>query len=197
MVTEKPCIPCGGNGFTTETPSGAFAMFQTRVMCQPCESTGKVKTIHSPCGNCKSTGRVSEKNIIEPFIKPGDSPGTRYSFPGMGNYTGDSPTGDVVIIVNQEPNSTFKRRGNDIHVNQELTLTQSLTGFKIDIEHIDGRMVQISSEEGRVTPPGTQVKILGEGIPRGKGNLIVSISVKFPKTLSGGTVQELKKLSDL
>lgn len=196
-VTEKICIPCEGKGFTVDSSNGGFAMFQTRKSCQACSSTGKSKTIHGPCGNCKATGKVSERVIIEPVIKPGDSPGTRYVFPGMGNYTGNSPSGDVVIVTTLENNKIFIRRGSDIHVKKELTLKESLTGFNLEVEHIDGRMIPINSNEGRVTPPGTIIRIPGEGIPQNKGNLIITISVKFPQTISKLTSGILKDIHDI
>lgn len=197
-IEGKKCEPCNGKGYAVESAGGGFSsIFQTRTPCQSCSSTGSHKTIHGPCGNCKATGKVSERVIIEPVLEPGDMPGKRCVFKGMGNYTGTGPTGDVVIVINQIPNQMFTRRGSDIHVKQEISLKQCLTGFAIDIDHIDDSKVHITSNEGRVTPPGTIVSVQNSGIPKGTGNFIVTIGVKFPKSMSKETVEILEKIHDL
>lgn len=191
-IHENRCVPCSGQGFRVSQQGGGglSSIFQTRVKCQSCEGAGKSKRIENPCSNCSSTGRVSERVIIEPILKPGDKPGTRCVFPGMGNYTGNSPTGDIVITINPETNE-FKRKGNDLYIEKEISLKQCLTGFSLDIKHLDGRIVNVTVPRGKVTSPGTSIRILKEGIPKNTGSLVVTFSVKFPQCLDDKTVDKI------
>ena len=189
-VHENKCIPCGGNGYSVSPNGGGFAIFQGRTRCQGCEGSGRSRRIEDPCANCGATGRVSERVIIEPTLRPGDKPGTRCVFPGLGNYTGKGPTGDIVITINAE-NSEFKRRGSDLYIDREISLKECLVGFSRCISHLDGRVVKVSVPRGNVTSPGTILKIDKEGIPRNHGALFVSFSVKFPKTLGEKAVKTL------
>ena len=190
-VHESRCVPCGGNGFIVSQNGMGFAIFQGRVKCQSCQSTGKTKRIEDPCPNCSASGRVSERVIIEPVLSPGDKSGTRCVFPGLGNYTGDDgATGDIVITIISEP-SEFKRKGNDLHIDREITLKQCLVGFSMGVTHLDGRVVHLSVPSGNVTKPGTVMRIPKEGIPRGQGFLHVTFSVKFPNKLDEAVVNKI------
>ena len=193
-IHENKCIPCSGNGFRVSHAGGGISsIFQARVKCQSCQGMGKSRRIENPCSKCEATGRVTERIIIEPSISPGDKPGTRCVFPGMGDYTGNTPTGDVVITINPKP-SEFNRRGNDLHIEREISLKQCLTGFTVDIKHLDGRIVQVKPPDGNVTSPGTVIRIQGEGIPRNHGSLFVTFSVKFPDRIEKNMRE---KLSDV
>ena len=193
-IHENKCVTCSGEGFRVSQQGGGglASIFQTRVKCQSCEGAGKSRRIENPCSNCSATGRVSERVIIEPTLKPGDKPGTRCVFPGMGNYVpnSNSPTGDIVITITPEPNE-FKRKGNDLYIEREISLKQCLVGFSLDVKHLDGRMVNITVPRGKVTSPGTSIRILKEGIPRNTGSLVVTFSVKFPSRIDEKAIDKI------
>lgn len=190
-IHEKKCIPCGGNGFNVSQSRGGFSIFQGRSKCQACGGSGTNKRIENPCSNCKASGRVTERVIIEPCLKPGDKAGTKCIFQGLGNYCPGKPLGDIIITITPEP-CEFKRRGNDLHIDRGISLKQCLIGFSMDIVHLDGRIVNISVPRGRVTSPGTIVKIPGEGIPRNHGALFVALSVDFPQNLDEKSVNAIE-----
>lgn len=193
-IHENKCISCSGNGFrVSQAGGGLSSMFHSRVKCQSCQGVGTSRRIENPCSKCEATGKITIRVIIEPSLKPGDKPGTRCVFPGLGNYTGDSPTGDIVITINPKP-SEFNRRGNDLYIEREITLKQCLTGFEIDIKHLDGRIVQVKPRDGKVTSPGAIIKLQGEGIPRNHGSLFVTFSVKFPERLDKDTMEKLSSI---
>lgn len=193
-IHEIRCVPCSGQGFmlSQQGGGGLSSIFQTRTRCQSCEGAGTSKRVENPCSNCSATGRVSERVIIEPSLKPGDKPGTRCVFPGLGNYVPNSttPTGDIVITINPEP-SEFKRKGNDLYLEREISLKQCLTGFTLDVKHLDGRIVKVTVPSGKVTKPGASVRILREGIPRDTGSLVVTFSVKFPQRLDAKSIEKI------
>ena len=47
--------------------------------------------------------------------------------------------------MKQKPHPTFKRVGNNLYVDMQLTLQESLLGFEKSITHLDGRKVTVKS----------------------------------------------------
>ena len=79
----------------------------------------------------------------------------------------------------------WERRGNDLLINETITLVDALVGFSREIEHLDGHKVKVGAQG--VTKPGDYQYIANEGMPLhnsvGKfGNLFVHWSIKFPST---------------
>jgi len=106
--------------------------------------------------------------------------------------------GDVIIIVKEVPNSTFKRKGADLLLEKEITLEQALTGVDFALTHLDGSRIRVKNNPGEVIKPDEVKTIMGKGLPFHKqsykyGNLFVSFKVKFPTKLSAGEIDHAKK----
>ncbi|HUW21281.1 MAG TPA: DnaJ C-terminal domain-containing protein [Candidatus Bathyarchaeia archaeon] len=106
-------------------------------------------------------------------IPPGVDDGTRIRF------------GDFYISVDVQPDETFKRDGNDILIDQEISLSTAVLGGTIDIPTIDGS-VKIKVRPG--TQSGTMVRLRNRGIPylrsRARGDQYARLVVKIPEKLS-------------
>lgn len=60
----------------------------------------------------------------------------------------------------------------------------ALTGFTVDIKHLDGHLVKVVRE--KITWPGARIRKKGEGMPNyennnDKGVLYITFDVEFPK----------------
>lgn len=55
--------------------------------------------------------------------------------------------GDVVFQIQQSPHNVFKRVGNNLYINVDISLEEALLGFKKTITHLDGHIVDIHSSE--------------------------------------------------
>jgi DnaJ-class molecular chaperone len=55
----------------------------------------------------------------------------------------------LIFTIKQRPHDRFKRVGNNLYIEVDLTLEESLLGFKKVISHLDGKEVTLktSSEE--------------------------------------------------
>jgi len=78
----------------------------------------------------------------------------------------------------------FERRGDDLYTNVTIALIDSLTGFTMQIEHLDGHKVVI--ERSKVTWPGARIAKKNEGMPNyennnARGTLFITFDVNFPK----------------
>ena len=194
-ISERPCVACAGKGYSV-TSHGS--VFRSSIRCQACDATGKLRKIGDPCSACKSTGMSTERIMLEPVVNPGDRPNMSYVFRGKGDYSNvkGSLPGDVVITTVQKPSSAFTRKGHDLHTDMHISLKESLTGFSKSVKHLDDRMIEISVPNGKVTPPGTVVRVKNEGIPAKKGTLFVTIKVKFPSHFSASSTEMLDILPE-
>ena len=93
---------------------------------------------------------------------------------------------------------TYKRDGDDLYAEFDLSLVEAFTGFTRDLKTLDGRTLKVSSAPGEVVQPG-QVKLFPkEGMPNqrtgGKGNLRVKLNVKFPTRVTTQQIEGIKRL---
>lgn len=88
----------------------------------------------------------------------------------------------VLTYVGRHP--LFERRGDDLYTNLTIALVDALTGFTMEIEHLDGHKVVI--ERSKVTWPGARIAKKNEGMPNYennnvRGTLFITFDVNFPK----------------
>lgn len=82
---------------------------------------------------------------------------------------------------------------------QDITLSEALSGTLFYVQHLDGRVLEVSSLPGEVIKPDSWKCINEEGMPvHGrhfeKGNLYIRFAVKFPESLSTEEVEQIKRV---
>lgn len=82
------------------------------------------------------------------MIDKGAPHGEKYIFHGESDEHPDKEPGDVVIVVNEQPHKTFKRKGADLLMEKDISLLESLTGVDFVVKHLDGSMIRIKSAPG-------------------------------------------------
>ncbi len=105
--------------------------------------------------------------------------------------------GDLFIKVNIKDNNKFKLKGNDLYTYLYLTPWEAALGTKTMVYSID-EGTEISIPEG--IGSGETIKIQGKGYKDGKGSrgdLIVEVNIKVPKSLSVEEKKLFKKLSTI
>jgi len=65
----------------------------------------------------------------------------------------DGEAGDVVFVLQEQPHAEYKRKGDDLFIERDISLSEALTGFVMDLNHLDGRKLKISSAPGDVIKP--------------------------------------------
>ncbi|KAG0268906.1 hypothetical protein DFQ27_005345 [Actinomortierella ambigua] len=143
------------------------------------------------------SSRPTEK-ILTVDIKPGWKAGTKIRFPREGDEFPDGQIQDIEFVIEEKDHPMFKRQGDDLVVNLELTLLEALTGFSKSVRTLEGKTLPISSAGTRVIEPGQEERYPGEGMPISKkagqkGDLIVKYVVKFPKSLTSAQKEGLRK----
>lgn len=76
-------------------------------------------------------------------IKPGWKKGTKITFPEKGNQEPGVIPADLIFVVDEKPHPVFRREGNDLVVNQKISLLEALTGKVVDFTTLDGRYLTI------------------------------------------------------
>lgn len=174
------CPTCGGYG-QVRFQQGFFAVSRT---CSHCRGTGKV--IKDPCTDCMGNGRIQKEKTLEVRIPAGVDNGMRLRIQGEGEAGNNGgPTGDLYVVISVEEHSFFRREEENVFCEVPLSLTKAVLGGEITVPSLDGEE-KITVPEG--TQPGTVFRLRGKGITRisghGRGDQLVTISVRIPKKIS-------------
>ena len=184
----KKCSTCKGQG----------AVVQMRQI-----GPGMVQQLQSRCPDCSGGFRVTmkkERQVLEVNVDKGASHNTKLRFSGMGNESPNAEPGDVVFVLQQKEHATFKRKGADLLLQKEISLSEALTGFKFIVKQLDGRNLLVQSKPGQIVRPEVQsgvpyvLCVDGEGMPKhgnpfDKGRLFVLFTIVFPPNYSLGEDQ--------
>jgi len=193
----KTCGTCRGSGQTTSAQNTPFGQFMTTSTCPTCRGRGKVVDV--PCTKCHGSGRVQKKRKIKIKVPAGIESNSRMRVGGEGEHgTAGGPPGDLFVDIYVKPHKTFKRVGDDILVENDISFTQAALGDEIIVSTVDEK-VKLK------VPAGTQTwatfRVRGKGMPymhgHGQGDLHVRMNVKVPKKLSLKQKEVLREFARL
>lgn len=148
------------------------------------------------CEQCPAVKIEREKDTITVHVEPGMTDGQEVTFFEEGEPMVDGEPGDLKFKLRTLPHPVFRRSGNDLWMDRNISLVDALTGFTHVLEHLDAHKFNLSSDA--VTRPGQVVKVEGEGMPvfdsSKKGDLWVTYSVDFPASLTAEQKQTVRSL---
>jgi len=109
------------------------------------------------------------------------------------------PHGDLFIKIFLNQDERYERKGNDVYMNQPVSLYTALLGGDLVIDTLGGKM-KVKIKEG--TQNGTVLRLKNKGFPVYKkpgsfGDLYVKLNVKLPENLSKEEKELIKKLSEI
>jgi molecular chaperone DnaJ len=190
----ETCPTCKGTGSVVRNQQTILGTMQTRVTCSTCGGDGKI--VKDKCKVCSGEGIVYGEEVVSVNIPKGVAEGMQLSMSGKGNAgKRNGVPGDLLILVEEEPNSELIRDENDLIYNLLLSVPTAALGGAVEIPTIDGR-VKVKIEPG--TQPGKVLRLRGKGLPvlngYNTGDLLVNVSVYVPETLSR---EEKKALEEM
>lgn len=120
-------------------------------------------------------------------MKPGWKKGTKITFPDKGNEQHNQLPADLVFVIDEKPHDVYKRDGNDLIVNQRVSLAEALGGTTVNLVTLDGRNLSIPVTD--IVSPSYELLVAREGMPIAKepgnrGDLRIKFEVKFPTRLT-------------
>jgi len=190
------CPHCQGKGQVMSMQSlGPGFNIQMQTPCNHCGGKGKIaKHVCPICGGSKL--QVEEK-ALDVVIERGMADAYEVKFERASEQQPDTIPGDVIVTLRTQPHQRFKRQGNDLHMEQRLTLREALLGYSTSFAHLDGHRVNLQFDG--VTQPEYVRTIKGEGMPHHefaseKGDLFVKFHIDFPRNLNGQQQSQIKAL---
>jgi len=103
--------------------------------------------------------------------------------------------GDLYVTVHIKPHKIFKRQGDDLYYDLEISFTQASLGDKIEVLTLSGS-VELKIPEG--VESGTIIRLSDKGMSRlhgrGRGDLLIRVKIKTPKKLSRRAKQLMEEL---
>lgn len=183
----QSCRTCRGSGVkVTMRQIGPGMVQQMQSVCSDCAGAGEVINEKDRCKTCHGKKVVQESKSLEVHVEPGMKDSTKLTQHGKGDQLPGAESGDVIVVLQQEPHDVFTRQGHDLTMTHKLGVTEALCGCEFVVKQLDGRDLILRSEPGNVIEPGSVRRVVGEGMPRhknpfDKGDLFVKFEIIFPQ----------------
>jgi molecular chaperone DnaJ len=196
LTSDAQCSTCGGNGAkpgTTPTVCGACSgrgvvddnqgFFSFSSPCTRCQGAGVI--IEQPCGTCRGTGIEKRPREVNVRIPAGVADGQRIRVKGRGGPgRHGGPHGDLFVECRVTPHPLFGRSRDNLTITVPITFAEAALGAEVPIPTLGGSPVTLRLKPG--TQSGSRHRVRGKGIAtaRHTGDLIVTVDVAVPTSLS-------------
>lgn len=182
----EKCYECKGRGIVKRMIQQGPGMYlQTNSACSTCHGKGENIDEKFICKNCLGEKVKEEKKELNVEIPPGISPGESIYFYGEGNELPELDPGDAIFIIKEKEHEKFKRRGDDIILNQKIGLREALCGGIVTIDFLCEKKINILIEQGQMITHKMIKTVEGLGMPKYKkqktfGKLFIIFDIEFP-----------------
>lgn len=142
---------------------------------------------------------VKDDRRLDVRVPPGVRTGSRIRVRGEGMPGAGGPPGDILLVVEVEPDPRFERDGDDLHTTIAVPLTTAVLGG-------EARVPTLAGDITLTIPPGTQngrrFRLRGKGMPRLKdpaqhGDLFAQVDVRLPADLGPEEIALFEQLRAL
>lgn len=158
----------------------------------------------SRCATCGGAGGAECRGRgIRPATEPvtiqipaGVDTGTQVRIAGQGHAgPHGGPRGDLIVSTRVSPHPFFTRKGDNLHCEVPITLSEAILGARIRVPTLDGEAVVVIPPG---TPSGRAFRVRGCGVPHvfgeGRGDLYVTAQVAIPTGLDARTQEIVREL---
>ena len=189
----ETCPECEGRGQIRRSQSRGYSQLITITECPTCHGSGR--RIRESCPTCDGVGSIRRAKKIQVTVPPGMDDGAVLRIARQGGpSTAGGPAGDLFVQVLFEPSETFRREGQDAFSEIHVPLVDALFGAEVKVPTLTSEaLLRIPAG----TQPETQFRLRGEGFPRfrsrERGDLLVSVHVDLPRTLTPRQKELLKE----
>ena len=129
-------------------------------------------------------------------IPKGARPGMKIRLRGQGKKDAAGRKGDLYVTFRVADHPRFERRGDDLHLTEEVSVFEATLGTERRIENAYGEQIRLRIPPG--TQPGAQLRMKGQGVETEEttGDLYVEIDVRVPKGLTDGQRETLRAAAE-
>lgn len=189
-TTPKTCAVCGGRGVVDDNQG----FFSFSSPCRNCGGNGVI--IESPCPTCRGSGVERRPREVKVRIPAGVSDGQRIRLKGRGGPgRNGGPPGDLFVECHVAAHRLFGRDGQNLTVRVPVTFAEAALGATIEAPTLDGPPVSLRLRPG--TQSGSRHRVRGKGITtaKGSGDLIVTVDVVVPSSLTDAERAAIEQLA--
>ena len=191
---QSTCPNCMGNGEILDQLLGSEVT--NDKLCERCRGTGVL--IHQPCQTCRGTGATRKERSLLVKMPPGIESGKSLRLPGQGECgLRGGPYGDLFVDVVVKPHPVLQRDGYDLRCQVPVGFAIAALGGEIDIPTLTD---PITLNLPRGTQPNQTFRLIEQGIQKSeneRGDLLVTMVIEIPTTLTRKQEQLLKKYIEL
>lgn len=191
----KSCSTCGGSGYVRESRRTLFGTFATESVCSHCKGEGKVP--EKTCKDCKGQGRIPKAQTVTLHIPAGIRNGEviKLASEGEAGLYGRH-SGDLYATVHVKKHPEFERVDDDVYYALNVSMVDAALGSDaVVIPTIDGK-AKLKIQPG--VQSGTVLRLREKGMPRlrarGRGDMLVTLTVETPKRLTRCAKELLEQL---
>jgi molecular chaperone DnaJ len=190
------CSTCNGVGQVRQVSNTMFGQFVNVQTCPTCYGEGRV--IKNKCGSCGGEGRVRGEETVKVKIPSGVSNGNYITLRGQGNAgIRGGEAGNLIVLIEEAEDDTFRREGDDIYFDLQLSVTDVILGTEVEVPTLKGK-AKLKVEAG--TQPGKLLRMKGKGIlglnSKQPGDQFVEVNVYIPTALSEAERKTIESLKD-
>lgn len=195
---ETICTHCGGSGRSVQEKRMGNTVFRRETICTHCGGSGRL--IKEYCQHCHGSGYEVFDDTITLSIVKGVFGGATTKIVGKGSIPkGKGVDGDLIIVFNEIEDEVFKRDGNSLVMELELSLDESICGCEKNIKTISGTTIKLKIPE--LTKPGKTFRLNGKGTydirSRSVGDLFVVVKYKLPDKINSEQKKLIKKFCSI
>lgn len=190
IKTDLLCSDCKGSGRVERRVSNT-------VITQPCQKCGGVPVPREACTPCAGRGSQSTSAQYTISIPAGVEPGSILRLSRAGHYfknpiiRGDTLM-DAYLIINVGSHATFRREGDDVISDLNVSLLEALAGCKRKCQTVHGE-VEIDILAG--TKNKDEIRKASYGVKDRRGSHRFLINVEYPKE-TAQIIETLRKLEN-
>lgn len=185
------CSRCGGRGVLDDN-QGLFSFSQP---CQQCGGRGRVVT--DPCSTCHGNGMERRPRQVKVRVPAGVKDGQKIRLKGRGGPgRNGGPHGDLFVVIDVAAHELFGRKGNNLTVDVPISFPEAALGARVGVPTMEGTTVKLKVPAG--TPSGKTFRVKGRGVTSASktGDLLVTVVVDVPTTLSDAERAAVEALAD-
>lgn len=184
----KTCGVCSGAGKLHRVEQTFFGAMTRVVRCPTCSGAGEIP--ETPCTTCRGSGRIRRQDRVPVTLPAGLEDGETFVIERGGDvpvapHAGKS--GSLYVTVHVASHNRFRREGDDLWADEEISFLTLVRGGSIAIKTLDESSVRLKIPQG--TASGKVFRISGKGLPRrrrslhrgSRGDLYVTVHARVPQ----------------
>ena len=199
---EKICTMCNGNKMIDHRIEIRPNIFQTTSKpCHYCNMTGYILKEEHKCNTCSGKGYTIKESKYNLKINKGNIDGKEIILKNKGDYIPElNKYGNLIIKLNELNHSKYKRINNDLYLEEEISLVDSLCMNNYNLKYLNNEILSLKINE--ILDPNYIMIVENKGMPLILedtnniiyGNLLIKFNIKYPISFQPDILNNLKEI---